>query len=315
MPKYMSQASKSDRYKASLDYLKLKTKQATLPRLDKTRYQPRKGLEGPFMTKSGQVVYYDKTFGQYYNSDTDMYIDYDDWKKMNEDAPANATGTAVAGTGDDSSTVLVKKKKPLQDKLMRRMGIKEAIDRAVPDLEYEVDEITARANQLKEMAINKNDKSDIQAKKKLPYDKSTDQPKKYVAGLSDKDKKAHDRHLEKGSKKSDSDKSAYKQSPADKKAKTKPSVHTKKYKQMFGEGDVELNEVIKGLKKKAEKSGMPYSILKQVYNRGMAAWKGGHRPGTTPQQWAFARVNSFITKSSGTWGKADKDLAKKVRGS
>ena len=315
MPKYMSQASKSDRYKASLDYLKLKTKQATLPRLDKTRYQPRKGLEGPFMTKSGQVVYYDKTFGQYYNSDTDMYIDYDDWKKMNEDAPANATGTAVAGTGDDSSTVLVKKKKPLQDKLMRRMGIKEAIDRAVPDLEYEVDEITARANQLKEMAINKNDKSDIQAKKKLPYDKSTDQPKKYVAGLSDKDKKAHDRHLEKGSKKSDSDKSAYKQSPADKKAKTKPSVHTKKYKQMFGESDVELNEVIKGLKKKAEKSGMPYSILKQVYNRGMAAWKGGHRPGTTPQQWAFARVNSFITKSSGTWGKADKDLAKKVRGS
>jgi hypothetical protein len=302
----MSQASKSDRYKASLDYLKLKTKQATLPRLDKTRYQPRKGLEGPFMTKSGQVVYYDKTFGQYYNSDTDMYIDYDDWKKMNEDAPANATGTAVAGTGDDSSTVLVKKKKPLQDKLMRRMGIKEAIDRAVPDLEYEVDEITARANQLKEMALKE---------KTVPKDKDTDQPKKYVAGLSDKDKKAHDRHLEKGSKKSDSDKSAYKQSPADKKAKTKPSVHTKKYKQMFGEGDVELNEVIKGLKKKAEKSGMPYSILKQVYNRGMAAWKGGHRPGTTPQQWAFARVNSFITKSSGTWGKADKDLAKKVRGS
>jgi len=168
-------------------------------------------------------------------------------KKMNmgEDAPANATGSAVVGTGDDSSTVVVKKKKPLQDKLMKRMGIKEAIDRAVPDLEYEVDEITRRANQLKEMAINKNDKSDIQAKKKLPYDKSTDQPKKYVAGLSDKDKKAHDRHLEKGSKKSDSDKSAYKQSPADKKAKTKPSVHTKKYKQMFGEGDVELNEVIK----------------------------------------------------------------------
>jgi hypothetical protein len=44
----------------------------------------------------------------------------------------------------------------------------------------------------------------------------------------------------------------------------------------------------------------------------MAAWKTGHRPGTTPQQWAFARVNSFITKGSGTWGKADKDLAKQV---
>ena len=253
--------------------------------------------------------------GQKFFGDAQDMVDYFVKNKITEDAPVNATGTAVAGTGDDSSTVVVKKKKPLQDKLMKRMGIKEAIDRAVPDLEYEVDEITRRANQLKEMAINKNDKSDIQAKKKLPYDKSTDQPKKYVAGLSDKDKKAHDRHLEKGSKKSDSDKSAYKQSPADKKAKTKPSVHTKKYKQMFGENDLSLDEAIKGLQKKAEKSGMPYSILKQVYNRGMAAWKGGHRPGTTPQQWAFARVNSFITKSSGTWGKADKDLAKKVRGS
>ncbi len=75
-----------------------------------------------------------------------------------------------------------------------------------------------------------------------------------------------------------------------------------------------LNEKIEGLVKKAEKSKMPYSILKKVYDRGMAAWKTGHRPGTTPQQWAFARVNSFITKSSGTWGKADADLAKQVRG-
>ena len=288
------------------DIAKIKTQQHKLPSINRAKYGKRGGLEGPFMTKSGQVVYYDHKKGQYLDPDKDMYLSYDDWKKLSEDAPVNATGTAVAGTGDDSSTVIVKKKKPMQDKLMRRMGIKEAIDRAVPDLEYEVDEITARANQLKEMALKE---------KTVPKDKDTDQPKKYVAGLSDKDKKAHDRHLEKGSKKSDSDKSAYKQSPADKKAKTKPSVHTKKYKQMFGESDVELNEVIKGLKKKAEKSGMPYSILKQVYNRGMAAWKGGHRPGTTPQQWAFARVNSFITKSSGTWGKADKDLAKKVRGS
>lgn len=67
------------------------------------------------------------------------------------------------------------------------------------------------------------------------------------------------------------------------------------------------------LKKKAEKSGMPVGILRQVFNRGKAAWKTGHRPGTTPDQWGHARVNSFITKSSGTWGKADKDLAAKVR--
>lgn len=70
----------------------------------------------------------------------------------------------------------------------------------------------------------------------------------------------------------------------------------------------------KGLKAKAEKSGMPVGILRKVYNRGIEAWKTGHRPGTTPHQWGMARVNSFVTKSSGTWGKADSDLASKVKG-
>jgi hypothetical protein len=215
-----------------LDIAKLKTQQHKLPRLDKAKYQSRAGLEGPFMTKAGQVVYYDKKKGQYYNPDNDMYLSYDDWKKLSEevvesmlylqkeyessefgyealrdmknvidaakkagariisqekpsrgdpqasieietsnpsavkaainradsefqideDAPANATGTAVAGTGDDSSTVVVKKKKPLQDKLMKIMGIKEAIDRAVPDLEYPKDEITERKQQLIDLA-------------------------------------------------------------------------------------------------------------------------------------------------------------------
>ena len=74
-------------------------------------------------------------------------------------------------------------------------------------------------------------------------------------------------------------------------------------------------ESIQAVKNKAKKTGMPYSILKKVYDRGMAAWKGGHRPGATQVQWALARVNSFVTKSSGTWGGADKDLAKQVRGS
>lgn len=73
--------------------------------------------------------------------------------------------------------------------------------------------------------------------------------------------------------------------------------------------------VTASLKKKAEKSGMPMGILRKVFNRGVAAWRTGHRPGTTPTQWGLARVNSFVTKSSGTWGKADKDLAARVRGS
>ena len=93
----------------------------------------------------------------------------------------------------------------------------------------------------------------------------------------------------------------------------------KKAKEKFKEDNISEDrrlyvETIAGLKKKAEKSGMPYSILKKVYDRGMAAWKSGHRPGASQQQWAFARVNSFVTKSSGTWGGADKDLAKQVRG-
>ena len=73
-----------------------------------------------------------------------------------------------------------------------------------------------------------------------------------------------------------------------------------------------INEKIEGIENKSEKSGIPYGILKQVYDRGMAAWKGGHRPGTTPQQWAFARINSFITKGK-TYYTADADLAKKAR--
>ena len=66
-----------------------------------------------------------------------------------------------------------------------------------------------------------------------------------------------------------------------------------------------------GLKKKAEKSGISLGTLKKVYNRGMAAWKTGHRPGTTPQQWAHARVNSYITKGKGTYYGADSDLSGK----
>ena len=77
----------------------------------------------------------------------------------------------------------------------------------------------------------------------------------------------------------------------------------------------QLDEKVAGLVKKSEKSGIAYGILKKVYDRGMAAWRTGHRPGTTPQQWGFARVNSFVTKSKGTWGGADKDLASKARGS
>ena len=103
--------------------------------------------------------------------------------------------------------------------------------------------------------------------------------------------------------------------PLDKKTITKGHKIAKSIMKNEDHPAKEMYEQIKGLKNKAEKSGMPYGILKKVYDRGMAAWRGGHRPGASQQQWAFARVNSFVTKSSGTWGGADKDLAAKVKGS
>jgi hypothetical protein len=77
--------------------------------------------------------------------------------------------------------------------------------------------------------------------------------------------------------------------------------------------ELEITESIKAVKNKAAKSGISYAILKKVYDRGMAAWKGGHRPGTTPQQWALARVNSFLTGCK-TRTTGDADLWKKAKG-
>ena len=65
------------------------------------------------------------------------------------------------------------------------------------------------------------------------------------------------------------------------------------------------------LSKKAEKSGVSLSTLRKVYNRGVAAWNSGHRPGTTPAQWGHARVNSYITKGK-TYHTADKDLHEEI---
>ena len=123
------------------------------------------------------------------------------------------------------------------------------------------------------------------------------QPAKYYKGdMKKSTKQARARHFAKGAKMDDDNPAAYKPAPGDKSAKTKPSKHTLKYKKMFGEEET-LNEKIKGLEKKSKKSGVSYGILKKVYD------------GTTPQQWAFARVNSFIT--GGGARKADADLWKK----
>ena len=86
-----------------------------------------------------------------------------------------------------------------------------------------------------------------------------------------------------------------------------PFTHAPKSKVGFEESYQLDEEASKGLEAKAAKSGVSLGTLKKLYARGVAAWRTGHRPGTTPQQWGMARVNSYITKGK-TYHTADKDL-------
>lgn len=82
------------------------------------------------------------------------------------------------------------------------------------------------------------------------------------------------------------------------------------------EGDrspIDDEKIETALKKKEKETGVPMEFLRIIMRRGMAAWKTGHRPGATQQQWGYSRLNSFLTKQPGTWGGADADVAKEVR--
>lgn len=70
--------------------------------------------------------------------------------------------------------------------------------------------------------------------------------------------------------------------------------------------------VTKSLRKKSKASGIPMAILRKVFSRGMQAWNAGHRPGVAQHQWAFGRVNSFITGAGGA-RKSDSDLWSKAK--
>ena len=195
----------------------------------------------------------------------------------------------------DAGGIEVRTKQSLINDIVKRYGRKTLSVRSL--IQY-INKLVSKGKLPKEAGL-KEVKQDKDIK-----DKEGTQPAKYYAGdmaKSTKDKRdAHFKKKKEGP------------APGDATATTKPSKHTQKFKQMYGEDMI--NEKIEGLVNKSEKSGISYNILKKVYDRGMAAYKTGHRPGTTAQQWAMARVNSFITKGSGTWGKADKDLADKVRG-
>lgn len=61
----------------------------------------------------------------------------------------------------------------------------------------------------------------------------------YHKGVSKSTSDKRKAHFNKNAKKADNDPSAYKPAPGDKTAKTKTSVHTKRFKQMFGEDEMQ----------------------------------------------------------------------------
>jgi hypothetical protein len=48
------------------------------------------------------------------------------------------------------------------------------------------------------------------------------------------------------------------------------------------------------LRNKAKSANAPLGALRTIYNKGLAAWRTGHRPGAGQHQWAMARVNSVL---------------------
>ena len=48
------------------------------------RFQPRKGLEGPFYFANGRVLYYDPRAGEYYDSTTDFYVPKEEVAELHE---------------------------------------------------------------------------------------------------------------------------------------------------------------------------------------------------------------------------------------
>ena len=90
----------------------------------------------------------------------------------------------------------------------------------------------------------------------------------------------------------------------DKGVATKSSGYTDQWKRVFPDA--------LSLEQKSRATGVPLKYIKESYNRGLAAWRTGHRPGATQQQWGYARVHSFLLCGK-TYHTTDSDIAKKAK--
>jgi len=136
-------------------------------------------------------------------------------------------------------------------------------------------------------------------KKKNPPSKTPEGrkiPKRYLKGLNKEEMIIAAKEIDKGYKYDINDPKAYEFWKSDIKAtargyKTVPSKYKKKFIEMYGP----LPEEGEFLDKMAKATKIKKSILQEVYRKGLAAWRGGHRPGVQQHQWAAGRVYSFVT--------------------
>jgi hypothetical protein len=130
--------------------------------------------------------------------------------------------------------------------------------------------------------------------------KTRKSPRRYFTGLSAKKKTQRRKEISRFGRMSWKNPLAYVGFKTDKGVKTRKSNYTLKWKKKFPNAT--------SLSQKSKASGVPLSAIRKSYNRGMAAWRTGHRPGATEQQWGYARVHSFLLKGK-TYHTADADIA------
>lgn len=125
-------------------------------------------------------------------------------------------------------------------------------------------------------------------------------PPKYYRGLSTRRKAQRHREITRRKKMSWKDPKAYKPFKTDKGTRRRPSSYSSRFHTKY--------PGVTGIPAIAKATHVPAGTLRKVYNRGMAAWRTGHRPGASPEAWGMARVHSFVLHGK-TWRTADADLS------
>ena len=128
-------------------------------------------------------------------------------------------------------------------------------------------------------------------------------PPKYFSGLKSKAKTRRRREIAKFGAMHWKDPRAYVGFETDKGVKGKSSSYTEAWNKLFPDS--------KSLEAKAKATGVPLWAVRESYNRGMAAWRTGHRPGATEQQWGYARVSSLLLGGK-TAQTTDSDLVREA---